>query len=210
MAKQAKGSALHRKSETRALAPILVVACEGKTEWQVLESVRAKRRIAAARVVIARQCGDPLAVVERAIEERREQEQKRLLVSHCFAVFDRDEHKRYSEAKARAASANVGLGISNPCIEIWLIWLVQEQSAALTRQEAQRICRVHKGYDHDEHPFAPDSALVDANFSAADLRAERQRQRHLSAGNPVDDNPSSSFGMVVAAMLRAGTGHRTI
>lgn len=204
MAKKANGAALRRTSGTRALAPILIVACEGKTEWHVLDSIRRSLRIRAARVVIAAQCGDPLAVVKKAMAERQSHERLKLVVSHCFAVFDRDEHPRYEQAKDRAASESVSLGISNPCVELWLLWLVQDQTASLTRVQAQRLCQIHPGYDHDRHPFVPSSALSADNILAAGERARRQTQRHVSAGDPVDTNPSSSFGDVVVALLEAG------
>lgn len=202
MAKAKRKNSLQRNHSVRELRPVLIVACEGKTEVEFLKQIRQHRRIAAAQVVFVGQAGDPLAVVERAVAVRDGYQRKRIEVGACYAVFDRDEHPRFERAVAAAGGAQVKLAISNPCVEIWFIWLRAEQTAHIARGAAQRRCRqLFAGYDHDENPFFQfDDAILSA-VDSAEARATSQRVRHASADGRIDANPSSTFGEVVRALL---------
>lgn len=187
---------------SRELLPVFIAACEGETEADILDQLRRRARRSVAQIILVSSAGDPMKVTETAIARQKQLRTQGIEVRHCFAVFDRDEHTRYESARRLARNNNVSLGISNPCIELWMTWLVQAHTASVSRQQAQRLCRTaHPGYDHDDNPYLPASSLTESNLTNARNRARSMAVRHESAGDPPDSNPSSTFGDVVDALL---------
>ena len=69
-------------------------------------------------------------------KNRRKLKRDRLATrDSVWAMFDRDIHKRFDEARDLARGNGIRLAISNPCFELWGILHYQDQNAPLGRQE---------------------------------------------------------------------------
>ena len=120
-----------RPPAKRPPAARIVVATEGVlTEPEYLKVFGRIHCDQSVRVVPIRVGGDPRTVVERAIEESKKAKSDRLATrDSVWAMFDRDVHKRFDEARDLARGNHIRLAISNPCFELWGILHYQEQDA---------------------------------------------------------------------------------
>ena len=110
---------LSRKSATKTPAARTIIVTEGeRTEPEYLKAFVRIHGVKAAEVIGVGE--EPRAVVERAISERSKL-RKDPLGRHdtVWAMFDRDEHPRFAEAKNLALAHGVQLAVSNPCFELW-------------------------------------------------------------------------------------------
>lgn len=94
------------------------------------------------------QGGVPKTLVERAVErkKRAERDAKRegdpnLAYEEVWCVFDVDEHPKLADAQQQARAHNIGLAMSNPCFELWVLLHQKDQTAYIDRHSTQRICR---------------------------------------------------------------------
>ena len=129
-----------RRPAVRPPAARIVVATEGVlTEPEYLRVFSRIHGDRSVRVVPIRVGGDPRAVVERAIEESERSKRDKLATrDSVWAMFDRDIHQQFDEARDLARGNGIRLAISNPCFELWGILHYQDQNAPLERQECQR------------------------------------------------------------------------
>lgn len=99
-----------------------------------------------------------------------------------WAVFDRDEHPGVDDAKQQCANANVGVGFSDPCFEIWLILHYSDFDRPDGRHEVQKhfenIC---PGYDRNGRKTANCEALMPL-IEVAEKRAMLQLSRRIEEG----------------------------
>ena len=113
---------IRRKAPVRSPALRIVVVSEGKvTEPGYLKVFfdRLHGDQSSVRLVLRRGVGDPRAVIERAIEESKESKRDRLGSQDAvWAMFDRDEHSRFDEAKDMARGNGIRLAVSDPCFEL--------------------------------------------------------------------------------------------
>ena len=100
---------------------------------------------------------DPKRLVELAKEARRKAEREArnarddsLRYDEVWCVFDCDEHKRLKPAIDQATTLELGLAVSNPCFDLWLLLHFQDQYAAITSKKAGDAVRVHVG-DYVKH-----------------------------------------------------------
>lgn len=185
---------LQRSTASVTTRPAIAVFCEGGTERAVLEAMRVHWRIAELRTSIVG--GDPSHVVELA---RRTQRSYRPDELEVWVVFDRDEHPHWSSAIDRALQCRIRLAISNPCIELWGLLLHRDQTAHLSRDQAQReLKRLHKGYDHTRSPYL-DPAIALQYLDDAERRARRLCERAHADGDPWR-NPITTFSELVATL----------
>ena len=197
---------LERSTATLPVKAVIFIDCEGKTEEKYFEWVARQARATGVTVDVVGQRGDPRAVVEVALGRRRSLEaQARIekdsysLDFESWAVFDRDEHPRFDQAKALARANRIELAISNPCFELWALLHLDDQSAEIHRREAQR--RLHQEmprYHHDRSPYL-DTDLLLGKEPDAQRRAAELDQRHERAGTP-GGNPSTSVHVLCDAI----------
>ena len=186
---------INRRAPVRDPAPRVVVVAEGKvTEPGYL---RAFDRIhgdrSSARLVLIGGAGDPRAVVERAIEESRQSRRDRLGGrDSVWAMFDRDEHPRFDEAKNMAAGNDVRLAISDPCFELWAILHYRECDAPLDRHECRRTLEeLHPGYGSSGKKVFDDPEVIENKYRDAVGRARKSLARREEEGDP-GGNPSTT------------------
>jgi len=158
---------LRRHAAVRQPYERLLIVCEGeKTEPQYLREIQRAYRLATAHVqVLHSQIGtEPLQVLEHALNVFEQGDRERGVYAAEFdrivLVFDRDEHKTYHAALAKAAAQSgrfcndngvavpVDVVPSVPCFELWLLLHFEDLYAPLHRNEVlQRLRAYLPGYE---------------------------------------------------------------
>ena len=184
-----------RKAPVRSPALRIVVVAEGAvTEPGYLNVFnRLYGDQSFARLVPIGGAGDPRAVVERAIEKSRESKRDRLGGQDTvWAMFDRDIHLRFDEAKDMARRNGIRLAISDPCFELWGILHYQECDAPLDRHECQKMLgELCPGYSNKKGKVFDDPEVIESKYRDAVGRAENSLTRRREEGNP-EGNPSTT------------------
>ena len=195
---------ISRKAPVRSPALRIVVVAEGAvTEpgyLRIFERLHGDR--SSARLVLIPGAGDPRAVVERAIEESRELKHEPLgSRDTVWAMFDRDEHPRFDEAKDMAHGNGIRLAISNPCFELWGILHYQEYNAPLNRHECQRkLGELCPDYSNKKRKIFDDMKVIEGNYRDAVERAEHSLARRREEGDP-EGNPSTTVHRLTEHIL---------
>ena len=187
-----------RRPAARPLAARIVVATEGvSTEPEYLKVFSRIHGDRSVRVVPIRVGGDPRTVVERAIEESEKSKRDRLATrDSVWAMFDRDDHKRFDEARDLARGNDIRLAISNPCFELWGILHYQEQNAPLERQECQRkLGKLCPDYNAGAGKVFGDREAIERHYSVAVERASLSVKRREEEGAP-RGNPSTTVHLL--------------
>lgn len=150
--------------------------------------------------------GTPLALVERAAEEKRANERaakrgRGRAHDEVWCVFDVDVHPHLAEAIEMATRNGINLAISNPCIELWFLLHFIEQTAYIDRRAAQKAAQSHLNCDK----CLTDTALelLDEGFELAKGRARRLEEKHRGDGTPAPGNPSSGIWRIVDAIAQS-------
>jgi hypothetical protein len=93
---------------------------------------------------------DPKRLVELAKEARSAADREARLArddslryDEVWCVFDCDEHARLKPAIDQATALELGLAVSNPCFDLWLLLHFQDQHAAITTKKAGDAVRGH-------------------------------------------------------------------
>lgn len=141
---------LTRRRGTRRERPRILIVTEGvRTEREYFEGLAQFARATGVDFCTATVVGlgrDPRRVVEEAI--RRKAEDRRANArqdrySRIWCVFDVDTHDTLGEAIALAHSNEIGVAVSNPCFEIWLLWHFEDQRAGIEAKILARRLRRH-------------------------------------------------------------------
>ncbi|MDE0117590.1 MAG: RloB family protein [bacterium] len=171
---------------------VIKVHSEGRvTEPAYLLSMAKTHRI--AHVEIGSVGKDPLSLVNDARQDaklltRRRQEPE---FDEVWVIFDTDEHPNIPRACAEALDAGIGVAVSNPCFELWLILHCRDQTGPLERREAQRHARDLELIDgKDIHPDAHET--FELGYATARDRARSLDKRHEASASGPRANPSSS------------------
>jgi hypothetical protein len=152
--------------------------------------------------------GDPLSLVEHAIEAQREEardarRQRGRQHDQIWCVFDRDEHPRFQAAQRCAEDNGIEVAISNPCIELWFCLHFEDQTAYIERDAAQRLAREKLLCGKALSPDAL-QALTE-RYPDAMARARRLDRKHAGDRSAQGANPSSSMWRLIEA-IRSSDG----
>ena len=147
--------------------------------------------------------GTPLALVERAVQEKganakAEKRGRGRAHDQVWCVFDVDVHPHLAEAIELATRNEINLAISNPCIELWFLLHFAEQSAYIDRHAAQKTAKFHLRCEKVLTSAALE--LLDEGFELAKERAQRLEEKHRGDGTPAPGNPSSGAWRIVDAI----------
>lgn len=182
----------------------IYVCVEGNTEDQYLTDwSRRMRRTVWLNIDPIR--ADPRTLVSRAREVKRDQEYEERhgrgkKFDEYWCVFDVDEHQNISEAIEEARLGGISVAVSNPCIELWFVLHFERQTAEIDRFVAQRKSR---GYLRCEKNLSRNAlAELFARHETALINEEHVADRHVSAGNGRQANPSSGLRGLVSSILR--------
>jgi len=165
-----------------------VVATEGVlTEPEYLKIFSRIHGDRSVRVVSIPVGGDPRTVVERAIEESKSD--RFATCDSVWAMFDRDAHQRFDEARNLARGNHIQLAISNPCFELWGILHYHEKNAPLDRRECQReLGKLCPDYNAGGNKVFNDREVIEQQYLVAVERAassvKRREEEGDSGGNP--------------------------
>lgn len=194
-----------RTAPARASRRELLVFTEGQlTEEAYLKHWHRKFR-GQVNVEINEFHGTPLALVKRAAaikaaNERAERKGRGRAHDEVWCVFDIDEYPHLDEAIELSHLHGIELAISNPCIELWFLLHVVDQTAYIDRHEAQSRARAHLGRGKDLDASALE--LLEAHFVTAKARAIRLDAKHEGDGTPAPGNPSSTVWRIIEAVAR--------
>lgn len=144
--------------------------------------------------------GGPLPLVDRAAAAKRaeaSEERRGRGRSHdeVWCVFDRDEHPNVPQALEKAGANDIGVALSNPCIELWFLLHFGDQTAHLERDEAQSRSKTLLGCEKTLTPKA--LAELEARYEEARARAHKLDEKHAGDDSLRHSNPSSNLWELV-------------
>ena len=151
--------------------------------------------------------GVPQSLVEQAVatkkaEARDERRGRGRAHDEIWCVFDIDAHPNVPEAIQLAEAHGIGLAISNPCIELWFILHFRDQTAYLSRHDAQSAAAALLGCGKVLTRAAME--LLRDGYEDARDRARRLDAKHDGDGSPPRSNPSSSVWTLIEAIRPQG------
>ena len=185
---------VRRRRAVRRPAVRVVVAMEGaSTEPGYLEAFNRLFGDRSVRLELVGGVGDPRAVVERAIDELGRSKGDSLGSDDtAWAMFDRDVHDRFAEAKNLAHGNGIGLAVSDPCFELWGILHYRDQDAPIDQRECQRMLgELYPGYKRRGRMLFGDPKVIEERYGDAVKRARQSLENRSAEGNP-EGNPSTT------------------
>jgi len=187
-----------------------VLYCEGKnTEPDYFYALKAVHLAALIEIEPVPAAGVPWTVAEKAIQHlsniRRRRRNSFEQNDEVWAVFDRDEHSRVYDAMQRCEKAGVGVALSNPCFEVWLILHFIDYNKPDDRHKAQRHLRECCGdYDPKTRKTADFSKFM-PHILEAEQRAERLCKSRHEEGMPNGVSSTTVFKLTRAIRIAAQT-----
>ncbi len=163
-----------------------------KTEPDYLMAWRHLHR-SSVHVTVSKHHGAPKTLVDLAADDmkRERYELKRgrgCRYDEIWCMFDVNSHPNLLDAYQKALANGIRLAVSNPCIELWFALHFEDQTAYLSRYDAQRKSRHHLQCDKNLTEDARE--LLVNNYEIAKQRAKRLETLHKSAGRASGANPS--------------------
>ena len=113
-----------RKSYTKKRNNIILIATEGKNKTEKNYFQGFNKLLKGCNIIFSDGNNtDPVKIVKDAINTARNKDIESQQGDTIFAVFDTDFNKesQISEARKLAEKNDVGLILSNPCFEVWLL-----------------------------------------------------------------------------------------
>ena len=187
-----ESDSLRRRGPKRDPFPRILIVCEGAvTEKEYFCYLHHAERIPIVLEIEAG--GDPKKLVERAKSLQREARDSGDPFDQVWCVFDIDDHKRIADAKQQARDNGIGLIVSNPCFDLWILLHYQDLTQHTHRHKVQSLCRKHiPGYVKSP----PCDKLLQL-FPEAEKRATALNKWHASRCTD-GDNPSTNVHNLVA------------
>jgi hypothetical protein len=177
---------LNRRSPSRESWSAAVITNGKCTEFQYFTALKDLPWIT-ARVRVRFQAGTPKDTVKRAALLLREEG-----YDEAWAVFDVDEFD-VGDAMRAAMEAGVGIAMSNPCFEVWLI--LHHEPCARHFESAERVGvhlkRALASWDKTKLSFADFADGLDEAVKRAQRLAE-----------PPEGNPSTGVWKLIEALRR--------
>ncbi len=140
---------------------------------------------------------DPVSVVRKCIDKRRNAEDKGKAFDWCVCLVDRDTHANLSEAISLAKKEEIALIVSNVNFELWLLWHVADVRSHQSAKELEKLVRKHANVEKKQIPLSfPVSAYLEA------CKIARVVDPDLAAGR-IGPNPSSAMPVLIDLMTGA-------
>ena len=182
----------------------MIVVTEGtKTEPRYIDEFRRIHHLTNVRVKVEGTGFDPKSVVEKAIDFKEDADADRRDTSQTqvWAVFDKDEHDRFEEARRLAKDKGIHVAISNPCFELWAIYHYQDHPGQhIERDECQKMLEgLCAGYRARRGKLFNDIEVIRDNHDAAVERAKRSLRAREEEGDP-HGNPSTSMHVLMESI----------
>ena len=124
-----------------------------------------------------------------------------------WAVFNRDEHPKFNQAVSLCQDNNVGVALSNPCFELWLILHERDYDRPNHHHAVQKeLKNLRPEYDNQKRKI-PDCNDLVTRVKSAEKRGEVLINRRVTEGNP-RGNPSTTIGILTRAIWIANESAR--
>lgn len=138
---QVRSGRQRRTQRARPLSQRILVVTEGaKTEPAYIERLDAYLRTQGITSVVKR-VGvgkDPLKVVQRAVELRKQAAHDKIAYDYAFCLVDVDEHASLPDACALANREGILLIVSNLKFEMWLRWHGEESRSPMASKQLDK------------------------------------------------------------------------
>lgn len=178
-----------RRINTRQPLQRFLIVCEGeKTEPAYFDGFR----VPSVKIEIVGMGKDPLSLVGRAFELRRQEQ-----YDQVWCVFDRDDVpvERFNQALELARRRRIKVAYSNQAFELWYLLHFHYSNIAQTRRDysdglSRALGRAYQKNDHN---------LYQELLPRQDV-AIRHAERLLAQYNPhdpADDDPSTTVHLLV-------------
>jgi hypothetical protein len=204
---------LDRRTMSRSQRAIVVVVCEGQTEYAYLDALRLELpRGAIVLKVFPTKKTTPHHLVATAQQKRLEvfRGEKPKPGDAVWVVCDGDEHRgsdteraQWHVAMATAAEQGIEVAWSNPNFELWLLLRFVNQTAQLSKEEAGRkLKRYLPNYDKGDNTVVRELGKADTDLTSGPIQTAL---RHAGRPSPKSDgdlpNPSTRFGCLIQFLL---------
>ena len=183
-----------RRTGSRRPAVRIAIVMEGSsTEPEYLKVFNRIFGNQSVRLELIGGAGVPRSVVERATKELQRCRRDPLgSQDSVWAMFDRDAHPGFAEAKNMAQGNDIGLAVSNPCFELWGIFHYRDNDGPIDRHECQRaLAKLCPAYSRKGNKLFGDPEVVEASYANAVARATESVARREADGDPAG-NPSTT------------------
>jgi RloB-like protein len=204
-----KLSQLKRRKPSIAERQRFILICEGeKTEIVYFNALKKHYRGAQISIEYVAPAGVPITIMDkvkaRMVELRQEQRHNLSAESDTvWAVFDRDEHHKVTEAIAGCESAGAQVAYSNPCFEVWLLLHHEDYHAADDHHQVQkRYQKFDPTYDPNGSK-TPDCAILMENVEKAEQFGENQCKRREEEDAPFGRPSTTVFNLTRAIRAAA-------
>lgn len=189
---------LNRPKPSREPKRRFYLVCEGKnTEPEYFEAFASLPEVATIEIVPLRGSGDPSNIVRVADKIRRGRDR----VNHfektdeVWAIFDRDEHPHYEEAKQACSGKKIGLAFSNPCFELWLLLHFTCHNSPDDRHSLQRKLEAHDPRYRSSKGKVCDFPALCNNVETAERHADQLLKWRMEEG-AVGEAPTTTVHML--------------
>ena len=119
-----------------------------------------------------------------AQREAKRQRDVNLEYDEVWCVFDVDEHPHLTEALDQAQANGIGVALSNPCFELWILLHFQDQRAHIERHKLQSLCREHLPDFVKVAAYSDLRDRYDAAVGRAEALAKWQEEQGRTHANP--------------------------
>jgi hypothetical protein len=193
-----------RRSKPRLITrKRLLIVAEGEVTEPAYFRDLGRRVRTQVEVLIIGAGAVPVTVVDIAVKMKTQaaQEAKRqkddfIPYDEIWCVFDVDSHHKLAQAINRAKANNIGVALSNPSFELWILLHYQDQRAHIERDRLNTVCRKHiPNYEKN-----PPCELLYPRLDAALARAINLERWQKQSGRP-NENPSTDVHKLVS-MIR--------
>ncbi|KAB1640983.1 RloB family protein [Gulosibacter chungangensis] len=140
---------------------------------------------------------DPVSVVRKAAEKRRDAEKRDKAYDWTVCLVDHDNHANLTDAVKLAEKERIDLLVSNVSFEVWLLWHVTDVRAHQSASMLENLVRKHEVVTKKHLPLNfPIHAYLEA------YQIARAVDPDLAAGR-VGPNPSSAMPVLIDLMSSA-------
>jgi hypothetical protein len=195
---------LGRRPYKREPKRTFYIFCEGRrTEPEYFSALKRRYSNTLIRISAVGACGDPAQVVAKAKSklDSLPKSQKFEKVSsfeegdEVWAIFDRDEHdrSRFEDAVKACLQSDIGLGLSNPCFELWLALHEEDFNKLMNSSQMQKYYKRRRPEYNENSGKCPNFDEIIDRLEKAEERAERMLEQRKKEG---DENglPSTTVG----------------
>lgn len=185
-------SSLKRKVNFKEPKKKFIIFMEGKnTEPDYFNAIKRSFAGSLVDIKLYPAVGVPLTIADAAIRYKIDNLRQKNNLSilkksdEVWVVFDRDTHPGISEVNEKCKSADIKIGFSDPCFELWLILHFKDFDRPDNHHDVQRelekCCQKYSAKKGKTMDFISIMEMV----PDAEKRAEKQFKRREAEGNPM-------------------------